>query len=115
VPLPGDTAGRSSGFYVNVPLRAGGNRLLFQVQDARNCWRTFFTAEIKAAPLEFLLELVLTISTSTYAPGVSIAGEALSLVPIAACASAVQDESALFNFGASSVCHRPRESFYSRR
>ncbi|PYI77396.1 MAG: hypothetical protein DMF01_01450, partial [Verrucomicrobia bacterium] len=54
------TAAESSGFYVNVPLRAGANRLLFQVQDARKCWRTFFTAEIKAMPLDFLLRLGLT-------------------------------------------------------
>ena len=58
--FPAIPAAGSSGFYVNVPLRAGRNSLLFQVQDARKCWRTFFTAEIKAAPLEFLLGLGLT-------------------------------------------------------
>jgi len=58
--FPAIPAAESSGFYVDVPLRAGANRLLFQVQDARSCWRTFFTAEVKAAPLEFLLRLGLT-------------------------------------------------------
>jgi glycosyltransferase involved in cell wall biosynthesis len=58
--FPAIPAAESSGFYVNVPLRAGANRLLFQVQDARKCWRTFFNAEIKAVPLDFLLGLGLT-------------------------------------------------------
>ena len=58
--FPAIPAAESSGFYVNVPLRAGGNRLLFQVQDARKRWRTFFNAEIKAVPLDFLLRLGLT-------------------------------------------------------
>src|SRR5207244_13142770 len=53
--FPAVPAAESSGFSVNVALRTGGNRLLFQVQDARNCWRTFFTAEIRAPTLEFLL------------------------------------------------------------
>src|SRR5215471_3536211 len=58
--FPAIPAAESSGFYVNVPLRAGANRVLFQVQDARKCWRTFFDAEIKAVPFDFLLRLGLT-------------------------------------------------------
>jgi glycosyltransferase involved in cell wall biosynthesis len=58
--FPAIPAAESSGFYVDVPLRAGDNRLLFQVQDARKRWRTFFNAEIKAVPLDFLLRLGLT-------------------------------------------------------
>jgi len=58
--FPAIPAAESSGFYINVPLRVGANHLLFQVQDARKCWRTFFDAEIKAVPLDFLLRLGLT-------------------------------------------------------
>jgi glycosyltransferase involved in cell wall biosynthesis len=58
--FPSVPAAESSGFYINVPLRVGVNRLRFQVQDARKRWRTFFDAEVKAVPLDFLLRLRLT-------------------------------------------------------
>jgi glycosyltransferase involved in cell wall biosynthesis len=44
----------ASGFLIEAKLRPGCNRLLLQVQDHERHWRTFFSAELRILPLDYL-------------------------------------------------------------
>ena len=115
--FPAIPAAESSGFYVNVPLRAGGNRLLFQVPRCAKMLAHFFQCRDQSGAARLSSEAWFDQSPRTPAHPASASATSLSRFfqsPHPPSAGA-RRKRACSPSARHSVCHRQIESFYSRR